>query len=87
MVSRGIHDRGNDQASLVPFLPQVPPRVNISWQVRTSVFVCAMPKAYMQGAQVSPFSRRPLYAQTTGIPCRSTHGVPASCLFAPRRIT
>ena len=78
MVSRGIHDRGNDQASLVPFLPQVPPRVDISWQVRTSVFVCAVPKAYMQGAQVSPFSKEaslctddrdpvPFYSRRAGI--------------------
>lgn len=37
MVSRGIHDRGIDQASLVPFLPQAPPRVDISWHVHASV--------------------------------------------------
>lgn len=58
MVSRGRHDRGNDQASLVSSHSSCPPPRPYFWiGPSESIFVCAEPEAYMHVAQMSPFSK------------------------------
>jgi hypothetical protein len=88
MVHRGTHDRGNDQASLVPCPPSGSlPRRYVQQVPSAAAFHSAGLTVYIQEAICYLFQRRPSYAQTNGFPCRTTYGASASCLFATRRTT
>ena len=79
-------------APTTPVLSRLPPpslfhHVHIAWQARPGVCPCVPSRrCIFTNRRYHLTQRRPVYAETTGIPCRSTYGVPASCQFAPRRI-